>query len=182
MGLLYKEYLKTYRGLSNENSEGYLEIVEDLLETDEVKSLEQYEQHFEINRLQHVISVSYLTYIICKKFNLDYNEATRAAIMHDLVYYDWRNGETGGWHKNHGYKHPKYACFNAKELCGDISKLQWDIILKHMWPLTVIPPKYKEGFVVTFSDKYCATREVLYSFSKKYKDKFLRDVEENKNE
>lgn len=180
MGKLYEEYLKTYAGLNAENSDEFFDIVKDIYFSDEVQSLAQYEQHFEIDRLQHITGVAYLSYVICKKLGLDYRSATRAATMHDLVYYDWRNGETGGWHKNHGYKHPKYACYNADELCGGISELEKDIIMKHMWPLTVVPPKYKEGMVVTFSDKYCAAREVLYSFNKKYKEKFLKDVEELK--
>ncbi len=180
MSKLYNEYLKTYTGLTTENSDGFFEVVGDIYNSPEVQSLAQYEQHFEIDRLQHITGVAYLSYVISKKLGLDYKSAARAAVMHDLVYYDWRNGETGGWHKNHGYKHPKYACYNAAELCDGISELEWNIILRHMWPLTVIPPKYKEGMVVTFSDKYCATREVLYSFSKRYKSKFLRDVEVNK--
>ena len=66
---------------------------------------------------------------------------------------------------------------NAKELVPDISDLELGIISHHMWPLTIVPPTSPEGFVVSLSDKYCATREVLYSVNKKYKTKFLADVE-----
>jgi hypothetical protein len=41
-----------------------------------------------------------------------------------------------------------------------------------MWPLTVVPPKYLESFVVTTMDKYCATIEMIYSSSEKYRNKF----------
>lgn len=173
---LYKEYCKTYQGLNKNNSDGFIETVEDILFSDEIQSLAQYEQHLEIDRLQHIISVAYISYILSKKLKLNYKEATRAAVMHDLVYYDWRNGETGKWHRLHGYKHPKLACLNAKELCGEITKIEEDTIKKHMWPLTVALPKYKEGWVLIFSDKYCATREMLYSTNRKYKAKFLKDI------
>lgn len=176
MDKLYKEYCKTYIGLNYENSDGFFDTVEDILFSDEVQSLKQYEQHLEIDRLQHIISVAYLAYLICKKYNLNYKEAARAAVMHDLVYYDWRNGETGRWHKLHGYRHPKLACLNANELCGSLTKLEDNIIRRHMWPLTVILPKYKESWVVVFSDKYCATLEVLYSTNRKFKSKFLKDI------
>lgn len=176
MDKLYKEYCKTYTGLNKENSDGFIELVEDILFSDEVQSLKQYEQHLEIDRLQHIISVAYIAYVLCKKFGLNHEAAARAAMMHDLVYYDWRNGETGKWHRLHGYRHPKLACLNANELCGGITALEDEIIRRHMWPLTVIPPKHKESWIVTFSDKYCATREVLYSSSKKYKSKFLKDI------
>lgn len=172
---LYEEYLKTYK-LTDENSDGFLELVGELINTDEVQSLKEFEQHLEIDRLQHVLGVSYLTYKICRNLGWNYEEATRAAVMHDLVYYDWRDGVTGAWHKGHGYKHPKYAAMNARELCSDLTEREENMIRCHMWPFTVVPPKFKEGYIVLFSDKYCATREIFYSLSKKYKEKFLEDV------
>ncbi|MBR3815467.1 MAG: HD domain-containing protein [Clostridia bacterium] len=181
MSQLYEDYIKTYIGLNQNNSDGFFDVVGDIYYSEEVQSLAQYEQHLEIDRLQHITGVAFIAYKLSKKLGLDYKAAARAATMHDLVYYDWRNGETGGWHKNHGYKHPKYACYNAKELCGNISDIEYDAILRHMWPLTLVPPKYKESFIVTFSDKYCAAREVLYSVSHRYKSKFLSDVEVRKS-
>ena len=35
------------------------------------------------------------------------------------------------------------------------------MILRHMWPVTIVPPKYKEGFVLTLADKWCATKEIV---------------------
>lgn len=175
MGKLYEKYCKTYN-LNENNSEGFFDVVADVYFTDEVQSLKQYEQHLEIDRLQHITTVAFLSYKICQKLGWDYESASKAAVMHDLVYYDWRDGETGKWHKFHGYKHPNYACLNAKELYPSLTSKQENIIRRHMWPLTIIPPKYREGMVVTFADKYCATREVLYSTNKKYKEKFLNDL------
>lgn len=177
MNKLYKEYCRSYK-LTPENSDGFFDIVSDIYYSDEVQSLKQYEQHLQIDRLQHITTVAYLSYKICKKFSLDYESAAKAAVMHDLVYYDWRDGETGGWHKLHGYKHPNYACLNAVELYPKLSKKEDNIIRRHMWPLTPTPPASKEGFVVTFSDKYCAAIEVLYSVNKKYREKFLKIIEE----
>ncbi len=176
MSRLYSEYAKTYK-LTPENSDGFYSVVGNLIGTEEVQSMQQYEQHLEIDRLQHVLGVAYLSYKICKRLGWDYASAARAGIMHDLVYYDWRDGETGGWHRLHGYKHPRLACMNAKELCEDLNDIEYDAILRHMWPLTVRLPKFKEGYVIIFSDKYCATRELMYSLNKKYKAKFLSDVE-----
>ncbi len=177
MGKLYETYCKSYN-LDKVKNEGFLEEFSELYFSDEVQSLKAYEQHLEIDRLQHITTVAFMTYKICKKLSLNYKSATRAAIMHDLVYYDWRDGETGGWHRLHGYKHPNYACLNAKELYPALSEMEDDIIRCHMWPLTLKPSKYKEGLVVTFCDKYCATREVIFSVSKKYKNKFLNDIKD----
>lgn len=38
------------------------------------------------------------------------------------------------------------------------------MIIKHMWPITIKPPKYKEGFVLTIADKVCASKEILNAF------------------
>jgi uncharacterized protein len=36
-----------------------------------------------------------------------------------------------------------------------------------MWPLTLIPPKYKESFIVSFADKYLSSKEFINEFKKK---------------
>lgn len=169
MGKLFDAYVKSYR-LSEENDRDYFDIVGDLYFSLQVQSLSKYEQHLDINRLQHVTSVSYLSYLISKKIGWDYQEIARAALLHDLFYYDWRD-PTGNWHRPHGYKHPKFALLNAVELDGTLNDMQKDMIRHHMFPLT-LPPKFKEGFIVVFTDKYCATRELIYSLDKNYKDRF----------
>lgn len=176
MGKLYDYYCKTYK-LTPKNSGGFFDAVGDLYFSDEVQSLSKYEQHLDINRLQHITGVAYLTYVICKRLGLNYISAARGATMHDLFYYDWRDGKTGKWHKLHGYKHPHYALLNAKELSGSGDKIALNCVVRHMWPLTVVPPRYFEGFIVSFADKYCATRELMYSLSEKYKQRFLKDIE-----
>lgn len=176
MNKIYNEYCKTYK-LSEKNSDGFFHCVNDIYNSDEVQSLAQYEQHLDINRLQHITSVAYLSYKICKHFGWDFRSAAKSAVMHDLFYYDWRDGTDGKWHRLHGYKHPYYAAMNAKELYPDITKKELEIISHHMWPLTIAPPTTKEGLIVCLADKYCATRELFYSLSKNYKKKFLNDVE-----
>lgn len=183
MGKLFNEYCKTYC-LDKHNSDGFFETVSDVYFTDEVQSLAQYEQHLDINRLQHITSVAYLSYKIAKKLNLDYKAAARAATMHDLFYYDWRDGINGKWHCLHGYKHPKYAVLNAKELCDDVTEHELEIISVHMWPLTVKLPKTAESLIVCFADKYSATMETLYSTNSSFKRFFIKklDVIKNKQE
>lgn len=176
MGKLYNAYCRSYK-LTTENSDGFLELVSDIYYSPEVQSLKEFEQHLEIDRLQHITTVAYLSYKISKRFFLDYSAAARAAVMHDLVYYDWRDGVTGKWHRLHGYKHPNLACLNAKELCPSLTEKEDNIIRRHMWPLTPLPPKHFEGFVVTFCDKYCAAIEVFYSVNKKFRENFLLKIE-----
>ncbi|MCD6396437.1 MAG: hypothetical protein J7L71_02770 [Spirochaetaceae bacterium] len=49
---------------------------------------------------------------------------------------------------------------NAEKIFGHLTPGAKDIIMKHMWPLTVIPPRYSESFLVSFIDKLVAGKEV----------------------
>lgn len=42
-----------------------------------------------------------------------------------------------------------------------MNEIEIDIIKKHMWPLTIVLPKYKEALVVMLVDKYCALMEMM---------------------
>ncbi len=44
---------------------------------------------------------------------------------------------------------------------ADLSQVEEDIILKHMWLATPHFPCYKESYVVTFVDKYIATEDFV---------------------
>lgn len=48
---------------------------------------------------------------------------------------------------------------NAVHYFG-ISEMEQNLILRHMWPLTPIPPRYIEGYVVLCADKFCGLAEV----------------------
>ena len=50
------------------------------------------------------------------------------------------------------------ACANAANVT-DITMLERDMIEKHMWPATRPMPKYKETYIITIIDKYCAVLE-----------------------
>ena len=52
------------------------------------------------------------------------------------------------------------ACDNAKKEFG-LNKIEEDAIKKHMWPCIVNFPKYKESYIVSFADKFCAMAEFI---------------------
>ena len=68
--------------------------------------------------------------------------------------------------KFHGLEHPKIALDNARKYFA-VNEIEEDIIVKHMWPLTMVPPKYKESFIVSFADKYLSSREFISEFRKR---------------
>ena len=136
--------------------EKFLEIINDILANKSIQNLKLYKHHYAYTRLEHCLSVSYYTYVICKFLHLDYKSAARAALLHDLFFYDCEDKLSRP--KNHIKNHPKIALENANKLFN-LNKKEQDIILKHMWPLTFSPPKYLESFIVTIVDKYCAFKE-----------------------
>ena len=136
--------------------EKFLEIINDILANKSIQNLKLYKHHYSYTRLEHCLSVSYYTYVICKFLHLDYKSAARAALLHDLFFYDCEDKISRP--KNHIKNHPKIALENANKLFN-LNKKEQDIILKHMWPLTFSPPKYLESFIVTIVDKYCAFKE-----------------------
>lgn len=150
------------------NKEFY-EIINDIIENKAVQDLKMYKHHYLYTRFEHSLSVSYYSYLLCKFLKLDYKSAARAGLLHDLFFYDCENKLTRP--KHHIHMHPMIALNNAQKLFS-LNNLEKDIILKHMWPLTLSIPKYRESFVVTFIDKYCAFKEwrkfCTYSLFKKF--------------
>ena len=138
-----------------ENSE-FWNIVKDILSNDVVQSLHLFKHHYGSTRFDHSLAVAYYSYKICKILHLDYVSTARAGLLHDLFLYDCECSTTRP--KFHIWKHPKVALNNAKELFALNSK-EKDIILKHMWPITHIPPHFWESFIVSCVDKYCALKE-----------------------
>ena len=90
-------------------------------------------------------------------------------MLHDLFLYDWRIKQPDR-KRFHGFRHPRIALNNANELF-DLSKKEQDIILKHMWPITIIPPYYLESFIVSCVDKYCALLESKEHYLKFFQSK-----------
>ncbi|MDZ5588855.1 HD domain-containing protein [Enterococcus cecorum] len=144
----------------------YLSYVGDLLATEEVQKLAEFTQHFYSTRLDHSISVSYYSYKITKKFGWNAKATARAGVLHDLFFYDWRTTKFD--EGTHAYMHPRIAVKNAEKIT-ELSDLEKDIIIKHMWGATIAPPRYKEGYVVTMVDKYCAVKEALFPLIQKLK-------------
>ena len=138
------------------NDEEYMSYVGSLLETKEVQKLANYTQHHFSTRLEHVITVSYVSYRIAKTLGWNAKAVARAGLLHDLFYYDWRTTKFD--RGTHAWIHPRIAVRNAEKLTK-LSDLEKDIIIKHMWGATLCPPKYKEGYIVTIVDKYSAKAE-----------------------
>ena len=103
----------------------------------------------------HSMAVSYSAYKYAKKHKLDYKSVAIGGLLHDFYYKDWQiNKEHKSFFKMHGFVHAREALENSKKYFPQLmnAKVE-DIIVKHMFPLNIIPPKYKESWIVSISDK-----------------------------
>ena len=131
-------------------------------------------QHRTSNTYRHVslVAKKCVEYALKKKLDIDYHSLIRGAFLHDLYFYDWRVTPEKKLH--HLTRHPKEALENAKKYFDDINSIEEDIILNHMWPITLFHfPKTKEGRLVSMMDKATTFKEV---FSKK-KDVLIFDLD-----
>lgn len=137
----------------------YYAVVGDLLVQPMVLTMSAFPHHGQVNCLQHSMFVSYASYCICRRLGWDKDAAARGGLLHDLYLYDWHKKEA--YHKLHGFTHPRAALRNAATLTP-LSSLEEDIILKHMWPLTLnLWPRHRESMVVSLVDKLCSVAETL---------------------
>ena len=153
---------KRQENLINKSLEEKIEffnIINEIISNDTVKKMKDYRQHCDTSCYEHCIHVAYYSYYIAKKLGLDYVSTARASMIHDLFLYDWRHSCKGKKFSDlHAFAHPRIALKNASKLF-DLNPLEQDIILKHMWPVTIAFPKYRESYIVTFMDKYSALKE-----------------------
>lgn len=141
-------------GEKMENKE-YLQIVEKLLENRKFGKLKNETHHHNSNRFNHSVEVSYTTYKICKKLRLDYESATKAALLHDFFFDAEFDNK-----RERLIKHPKVALENAKKITN-LSKKEKNIIASHMYPIGGKFPRYLESVIVDVVDDYVSLKEKL---------------------
>lgn len=139
----------------------YYSYVRDILLDEDFVKLEKYKHHHYTTRLQHCINVSYYTYLICRKWGIDEKSGARAGLLHDLFFYNRKEYVRKSGEQFHMARHPKIALENAQKKF-ELNEIEKEIILKHMWPLTISLPHYRETVAIIIADKYCALMEFLF--------------------
>ena len=138
----------------------YYDCIGDLIGAQELQQLKEITHHISTTRFQHCVNVSYYSFLVCRKLKLNARSAARAGLLHDLFFYNRKeyNSSKVKGQPSHSQNHADIACRNADRLT-QISPLERDMIEKHMWPVTRGLPSYKETYVITVIDKYCAVLE-----------------------
>jgi len=149
----------------------YESCVHDLMQHEDVRSMDGHIHHNRVTCLEHCLSVSFMSYLACYRLGLDYRAAARGGLLHDLYLYDWHH--TKPMEGLHGFTHPGIALRNAN-LRFLLNEREQDIIIKHMWPMTLRLPRHRESYIVCLVDKYCAFLEVFHDRRKRNLERFKK--------
>lgn len=138
------------------------EAAADILKSRNFHSTKEFIQHGNMTVNNHSMSVAKYSLAISDKLHIPCNrrELIRGALLHDYFLYDWHNKDRDNPHTLHGFYHPGRALRNASREYN-LTPREKDIIKKHMWPLTLVPPVYREAWIVTSADKWCSLLETL---------------------
>lgn len=133
----------------------FISYIKEVISNPEFIKRKNYMHHENESVYDHSMKVAYKSFLYAKKHNLDKKNITIGAILHDFYFKPWQeNKEKKKFLKMHGFVHASEALENSiKYFPNLINDMTRDIILRHMFPLNITPPKYKESWVVTFMDK-----------------------------
>ena len=151
----YEQY-KKIRALLKEHGE-------DILISENFRKTQGHIQHGTMTVHNHCMDVARYSLILNKKLGIGCNkhDLIRGALLHDYFLYDWHDKAYLSQRKRlHGFHHPMTALQNAEKEY-QLNDIQREIIKKHMWPLSVVPPVCREAWVVTAADKYCSVMETV---------------------
>ena len=132
----------------------------DILDSKSIQIQKQCLQHGKRTVFEHSLAVALMCLTINEFLHLKLNERRliRGALLHDYFLYDWHVKDKS--HRLHGFRHPYFALENARKEY-ELDPVLEDMIVKHMFPLIPIPPKYKESWVLCIADKICASKETI---------------------
>lgn len=155
----WKRELERFREIHRQIEENAL----DILQSSNFRQMKHYIQHGNMTVNDHVLSVTRYSIALDDILHAhsDRKALIRGSLLHDYFLYDWHIPDAEHSHRLHGFYHPGIALRNAmKEY--DLTARERDIIKKHMWPLTVVPPMCREAWIVTTADKWCSLLETLH--------------------
>lgn len=134
----------------------------DILASPNFRSTRCHIQHGNMTVNAHCRNVARTSLVISEALHIRCNRRAliRGALLHDYFLYDWHDPSHVENHRLHGFYHPGEALKNASKEFR-LSRREKDIIIKHMWPLTIIPPTCREAWIVTTADKWCSLLETL---------------------
>ena len=138
------------------NNSEFLKIIQPIIEHPEFQKRKNDLHHENQSVYDHSINVALIVYKTAKKRKkVDLKSAVIGAILHDFYFKPWQeNCEKKPFFKKHGFTHAREALDNSRIYFKEyLNPIIENCILRHMFPLNIHPPKYKEAWLVTLADK-----------------------------
>ena len=171
----------------------WYELVEKILLSDEFQKRKIFVHHHNMSVWDHSTLVSFKSFLMARMFGADARVCAIAGLLHDFYDQAWISTPDiekldGGIHatymkqkksffQKHGFVHARNAVDNYLKYFPEYeNKKVTNSILRHMFPLNIIPPRYKEGWIITYVDKVNSAREMpsLKVVPKAIKNGFLK--------
>ena len=137
----------------------FYELICEIAESEDFCKMQQIRHHVHSTTYEHSLKVAFLCYrYYCRhKSKVELRELIRGALLHDYYLYDHHSREANGLIGiGHTLTHPKRALANAREAYRDLTRSEQDAIRRHMFPLTLLPPSTRCGWLVCYYDKVAA--------------------------
>lgn len=150
------------------------ELGKEILNSDNMKREKRFIQHANVSTYEHSIGVATMSLTLAAIFRVKVDKVSlvRGALLHDFFLYDWH--DKTAMPKAHAYLHPLIAFDNAKKEFK-LNAIEKNIIQAHMFPLSIVMPKYKESWIVVMADKICAMNEIVSNLKLKLVGLLLRN-------
>lgn len=115
--------------------------------------------HHQDSVYEHSLRVAWVAYKMAKYIQkykkVNIQNVVVGALLHDFYLIPWRENKNSIPWKKHGFTHGKVASNNSYQFFPNLMNDRTiNAIERHMFPLTIIPPKYIEGWIITTADKY----------------------------
>lgn len=173
----------------------WFDIVESVLRNDEFQRRKLFWHHQNMTVWEHSILVSYKCFLASKYYGGDAKICALAGLLHDFYSQAWlwndelaeiddgkyldEFNEEKSFFEMHAFVHGKDASLNYIKYFPELEdKRITNSIETHMFPLTIKPPKYFEGYILTSVDKINSVREIpnLMFVAVGFKDKAVKLV------
>ena len=150
------------------------ELGKEILASDNMKREKRFIQHANVSTYEHSIGVATMSLTLAAIFRVKVDKVSlvRGALLHDFFLNDWH--DKTAMPKAHAYLHPLIAFDNAKKEFK-LNAIEKNIIQAHMFPLSIVMPKYKESWIVVMADKICAMNEIVSNLKLKLVGSLLRN-------
>ena len=118
----------------------------DILRSKNFNHMKRHIQHGNVSVNAHVMNVARYSIAISERLHIacSKRDLIRGALLHDYCLYDWHIPDKENPHRLHGFYHPGVALRNASKEY-ELTEREKNIIRRHMWPLTVVPPRCREA-------------------------------------